>query len=47
MCNRPIPTRMPTSRIGLTSGRDAERKHLTNVLKMVAYQAEGDLVVHL
>ena len=41
-----IPKRVPVARAvhGEVIKLDAERKHLTNVFKMVAYQAESDLV---
>ena len=41
-----IPPRVPVAQVvtGTVVKLATERKHLTNLLKMVAYQAEGDLV---
>jgi len=44
---RSLPVRIPLSEApdaGKTMKLSTERKHLTNVLKMVAYQIEGSLV---
>lgn len=44
-CSR-LPKRVPVAQVvdGQVVRLSTERKHLTNCLKMVAYQAEGDLV---
>lgn len=39
-----LPRRVPVAQRGPVVKLSAERKHLTNVLKMLAYQAESDLV---